>query len=127
MRFGTLCPMRNVMRMIAIVSLLLWLSACVATLNPEPPKPVTNGIRFTLLAPEAKQVTLVGSFNGWSPIAHRMLPAGSDGLWSVVVPLSEGEHAFMYLIDGIRWIAPPLAQDFMTDGFGNTNGIVVVR
>lgn len=56
-----------------------------------------------------------------------MEPVGSNGLWSVVVPLPEGEHAFMYLIDGTRWIAPPLAQDFVTDGFGNTNGIVVVR
>ena len=78
-------------------------------------------------APAAKSVSLVGSFNGWSPTAHRMVPVGSDGLWSVVVPLSEGEYAFMYLIDGTRWIAPPLAQDFVTDGFGNINGIVVVR
>ena len=78
-------------------------------------------------APAAKSVSLVGSFNGWSPSAHRMAPVGSDGLWSVVVPLSEGEHAFMYLIDDTRWIAPPLAQDFVTDGFGNINGIVVIR
>jgi 1,4-alpha-glucan branching enzyme len=119
--------MRNVMRMIAIVSLLFWLSTCASTLKPELPKPVTEGIRFTLLAPKAKQVALVGSFNGWSPTAHGMVPLGSDGFWSVVVPLSKGEHAFMYLIDGTKWIAPPLAQDFVTDGFGNTNGIVVVR
>jgi hypothetical protein len=56
-----------------------------------------------------------------------MAPVGSDGLWSVVVPLSPGEHAFMYLLNGKTWMVPPLAEDFVTDGFGQTNGIVVAR
>ena len=56
-----------------------------------------------------------------------MASAGSNGLWSVVVPLPEGEHAFMYVIDGATWMVPPLAEDFVTDGFGATNGLVVVR
>lgn len=50
-----------------------------------------------------------------------------SGLWSVDVPLAEGEHAFMYVIDGTRWMTPPQAEDFVTDGFGQTNGIVIVR
>jgi hypothetical protein len=33
----------------------------------------------------------------------------------------------MYLIDGTRWITPPLAEDFVIDGFGQTNGVVIVR
>ncbi|MBI3807087.1 MAG: isoamylase early set domain-containing protein [Nitrospirae bacterium] len=115
------------MRIVTVASLLLWCFACSATLKPERPKSVSGGTRFLVSASAAKSVSLVGSFNGWSPSAHRMEPVGSNGLWSVVVPLPEGEHAFMYLIDGTRWIAPPLAQDFVTDGFGNTNGIVVVR
>lgn len=51
----------------------------------------------------------------------------SSGLWLVDVPLKEGEHTFMYLIDGTRWITPPLAEDFVTDGFGQVNGVVIVR
>jgi len=31
------------------------------------------------------------------------------------------------LIDGTRWITPPLAEDFVTDGFGQANGVVIVR
>ena len=109
------------------VSLLIWLSACAATLKPEAPKPVTGGTRFLVSVPPAKSVALVGSFNGWSPAAHPMVATGSDGLWSLVILLAEGEHTFMYLIDGKIWLAPPLAEDFVTDGFGNTNGVVVVR
>ena len=119
--------MRNVVRMIATVSLLLWLSACGSTLKPEPPKAVSGGVQFVLSVPTAKSVSLVGSFNGWSPTAHPMKTVGSNGLWEVVVPLAEGEHAFMYLVDGTDWVVPPLAEDFVTDGFGKSNGIVVVR
>lgn len=51
-----------------------------------------------------------------------------DGaLWSVIVPLNEGEHTFMYLIDGSQWVTPPQAEDFVTDGFGQINGVVIVR
>ena len=48
-------------------------------------------------------------------------------LWSVIVPLHAGEYPFMYVIDGVEWITPPQAEDFVTDGFGQTNGVVVVR
>lgn len=50
-----------------------------------------------------------------------------SAIWSVDVPLAEGEHTFMYVIDGTRWITPPQAEDFVTDGFGQTNGVVIVR
>ena len=48
-------------------------------------------------------------------------------LWSVMVPLTPGEYPFMYVIDGGQWITPPHAEDFVTDGFGQTNGVVIVR
>jgi 1,4-alpha-glucan branching enzyme len=84
-------------------------------------------VRFTVLAPGAKKVFLVGSFNGWAKGATPMKAVGSSGLWSVDVPLKEGEYTFMYVIDDVRWVTPPLAEDFVTDGFGQTNGVVVVR
>ena len=85
-----------------------------------------EGIRFTLLAPGAKQVALVGSFNSWVTSATPMTRQAGN-VWSVVVPLKEGEHTFMYLIDGSQWVTPPQAEDFVTDGFGQANGVVVVR
>ncbi len=108
--------------------MMVWMvSACATTSKPELPKVVQGGVQFTVSMPGAKSVAVGGSFNGWSAASHPMKPAGSDGCWSVVVPLPEGEHAFMYLVDEKRWVAPPLAEDFVTDGFGNTNGVVVVR
>jgi 1,4-alpha-glucan branching enzyme len=95
--------------------------------RPEVPKALAGVVRFTLLAPGAKHVSLVGSFNGWGKDATPMMVMDSSGLWSVDVPLKEGEHTFMYLIDGSRWMTPSLAEDFVTDGFGQVNGVVIVR
>jgi 1,4-alpha-glucan branching enzyme len=117
--------LRSLTIMMIMMSVGLW--GCAQTMKPELPKPLTGGVRFTVLAPEAQKVFLVGSFNGWVKGATPMKIVNSSGLWSVDVPLQVGEHTFMYLIDGVRWVTPPVAEDFMTDGFGNTNGIVVVR
>ena len=102
-------------------------SACAETIMLELPKPVTGGMRFTLSAPEAKTVYVVGSFNGWVKGAMPMKRTGDTGVWVAEVALRPGEHTFMYLVDGNEWVAPPLAEDFVTDGFGQTNGVVVVR
>lgn len=95
--------------------------------KPESPKSLAGVVRFTILAPGAKQVNLVGSFNGWGKNVTPMKIIDSSGVWLVDVPLKEGEHTFMYLIDGTRWVTPPLAEDFVTDSFGQVNGVVIVR
>jgi 1,4-alpha-glucan branching enzyme len=102
-------------------------SACAATIVPELPKQVTGGMRFTLSAPEAKTVCVVGSFNGWVKGALPMKRAGDRGLWVTEVALRPGEYTFMYVVDDNEWVAPPLAEDFVMDGFGQMNGVVVVR
>lgn len=110
-----------------VAALCAFLPSCAQIWKPEPPRPIGGAVRFTLSAPEAKTVFVIGSFNGWVKGATPMAAVGSSGLWSVDVPLKEGEYTFMYLVDGVRWVTPPLADDFVTDGFGQTNGVVIVR
>jgi 1,4-alpha-glucan branching enzyme len=104
-----------------------WACAKPSVLKPSVPKPLAGAVRFTVLAPGAKQVVLVGSFNGWAKDATPMKIVDGSSVWLVDVPLAEGEHMFMYVIDGVRWMTPPQAEDFVTDGFGQTNGVVIVR
>ena len=77
--------------------------------------------------PEARSVALAGSFNLWSSASHQLVRNGARGLWTIVVPLPPGEHVFMYVVNGTQWISPPFAEDYMDDGFGAKNGVVVVR
>lgn len=110
-----------------VACMVVGLSACAQTLKPEFPKLVVSGVRFTLLEPKAKQVSLVGSFNGWAKEATPMKVRDGTGLWSVDMPLQEGEYTFMYVVDEKRWVTPPMAEDFVTDGFGHTNGVLIVH
>ena len=51
-----------------------------------------TGVRFTLWAPNARGVQVVGDFNNWQGHAHVMDKLESSGIWSLFVPdLKEGD------------------------------------
>ncbi len=115
------------MRASVAASSLLVSLACADSNSLRAPAPVSGGVLFAVEAASAKTVALAGSFNQWSPSAHPLRRQGSGAVWSGVVPLAPGEHQFMYVIDGTRWMSPPLAEDYVDDGFGTKNGLVVVK
>ena len=41
---------------------------------------------FAVWAPNARQVSVIGEFNGWDPGAHPLTPLGSSGIWQGIVP-----------------------------------------
>ena len=44
------------------------------------------GTIFSVWAPNARSVSVVGSFNGWDPKTHRLGARGSSGIWEGFVP-----------------------------------------
>ncbi|MFD5121788.1 1,4-alpha-glucan branching enzyme [Streptomyces sp. NPDC058385] len=51
-----------------------------------------TGTRFTVWAPNARGVCVVGDFNYWNGTGHPMRSLGSTGIWELFVPsLGEGE------------------------------------
>ena len=110
----------------AMIALAIVGSSCAATTKALPPVVTPSGVRFSLSRPDATSVALSGVFNQWSASSHPLSRDGQSGMWTVVVALPPGEHLFMYVIDGLQWITPPLADDFVDDGFGAKNGVVVV-
>jgi 1,4-alpha-glucan branching enzyme len=49
----------------------------------------SNGIAgaiFALWAPNARRVTVIGSFNNWNPTSHQLQPRGSSGIWEGFIP-----------------------------------------
>jgi 1,4-alpha-glucan branching enzyme len=102
-------------------------ASCAAAIVQIAPVVSDDGVRFVFVHPSAHSVTLTGSFNEWSTSSHALTREQSSGVWTVVVPLPPGEYLFMYVVDGIQWISPEVAEDFVDDGFGVKNGVVVVR
>jgi len=82
-------------------------------------------VHFELSAPQARAVAVAGSFNGWRPEALPMR-RGTDGTWSVTVPLALGEYHYQFVVDGVRWVSDPTAHALEDDGFGGSNSVIVV-
>jgi hypothetical protein len=52
-------------------------------------------------APEAHEVFVAGTFNGWNPRSHP-LKRGRNGRWETSLDLPPGLHQYKFIIDG-RW------------------------
>lgn len=51
-----------------------------------------RGINFTVYAPSARCVSVMGNFNHWSKTSNPMFPFGRSGIWALFIPdISEGE------------------------------------
>jgi hypothetical protein len=82
-------------------------------------------VHFTVSAPSAKQVSLVGDFDGWNPAAHPMRRDAAGTAWVVDVRLPPGRHVFAFSVDG--GLRPdPTAPRAVEDDFGVPSSVVVV-
>ncbi|MEV8630501.1 1,4-alpha-glucan branching enzyme [Streptosporangium sp. NPDC051023] len=63
------------------------------------------GTTFAVWAPSARDIRVVGDFNGWHGLAHHMNPAGSSGVWELFVPGVGDGCRYKYEILGAddRW------------------------
>jgi len=83
-------------------------------------------VRFELRLPAtAREVSLVGDFNGWDEQATPMVQRSADGTWSARVPLEPGRHTYAFVVDGQQWLVDPLAPQVPDAGFGPTNAVIV--
>ena len=85
-----------------------------------------QAIRFDLRLPaRAKEVAIVGDFNGWDGRKTPMRKRSADGTWSARVALPPGRHVYAFVVDGDRWLVDPLAPQVPDSGYGPTNALVV--
>ena len=80
--------------------------------------------KFTVNAPEASSVFLVGSFDNWDE-ARRPLWQSGAGTWECTVTLPAGTHEYLYLVDG-QWQEDPSCQECCENAFGTRNSVAHV-
>lgn len=57
------------------------------------------GVRFSVWAPNAVRVSVVGDFNAWDSLLHPMKKISSSGVWEVFVPNIEQGEKYKYAIE----------------------------
>ncbi|NNC39448.1 MAG: hypothetical protein HKN95_02055 [Acidimicrobiia bacterium] len=117
----------NQVRLTTGVRLDLWrrdaLDLFVKEADLAPERTAPGRILFVCRAPEAREVILVGGWNGWRNDAHSMSGPNDDGLWTLEVPVPDGKWRYAFIIDG-EWGKPEGAARYEEDGFGGVLGIL---
>lgn len=93
-----------------------------AGVTPAAERVVT--VRFQVAVPQARQVSLAGDFTQWQPRVP--LKRNADGTWTAEIRLPPGDHEYIFVVDGERWISDPRAVRYRDDGFGNRNAVLTV-
>lgn len=81
-------------------------------------------VRFVFADGGAESVAVAGDFSRWEPIPLRRRDSNGRTLWTGMVTVPRGEHRYMFVLDGDRWVTDPLATAVRDDGFGNRNAIL---
>ena len=107
---------------------LLAAVAIIPSRGPGPALGEQEGIaQFVGRFPGARSVEVVGSFTDWQPGAIVLRDEDHDGIWRGTVVLPVGQHEYMFVVDGERWVTDPLAGRYVDDGFGRENALLFVR
>ncbi|MEJ3404247.1 1,4-alpha-glucan branching protein GlgB [Rathayibacter sp. YIM 133350] len=74
----------------------------------------TRGTAFTVWAPHARAVRVIGDFNGWDGTQHSMRSMGGSGVWELFIPeVAPGAlYKFELLAQSGEWVrrADPMAR-----------------
>lgn len=81
-------------------------------------------LRFVYIDGDANSVAVAGDFSNWEPIELNRQEVNGEQVWSGMVRMSRGEHNYMFVKDGSKWITDPMAPVTRDDGFGNKNAVI---
>ena len=76
---------------------------------------------FSLTAPDAARVLLVGDFTRWQ---ERPIPMKRQlgGTWQATVALPPGDHLYRFIVDG-EWRDDPDCPERVTNPFGTQDAV----
>lgn len=77
---------------------------------------------FSVEAPDAKEVILMGDFNNWDPMVHPMENDG-NGVWTRSIMVTPGKYEYKFLVDG-QWKEDPGNELACLNCFGTMNSIL---
>ena len=80
---------------------------------------------FTLEAPQAKEVYIVGEFNGWRMDEGSRLLRRDDGKWTRRFSLMPGRYRYKFVVDG-QWLLDSGNSSKETNPFGTFDSILKI-
>jgi hypothetical protein len=73
----------------------------------------------------AHSVSVIGTFNGWSP-EHSRMHRRPGGAWEITLSLQPGKYAYRFLVNNRKQVLDPDCPFEEPDGYGGKNSILYV-
>jgi 1,4-alpha-glucan branching enzyme len=80
---------------------------------------------FQMQLPDAKTVSVVGTFNNWDP-EKNVMKKGKSGIWKSEMKLEAGDYQFLYYADQTLWINDENCPRIKSD-VGTENSVFTVE
>lgn len=80
---------------------------------------------FHLSAPMAQSVQLAADFTDWEKSALNLIKT-PEGIWFIMVPLSPGQYAYRFIVDG-EWHDDPHCHQHARNPLDATNAVMRVQ
>jgi len=81
-------------------------------------------VYFSISAPHAVRVAVVGDFNGWNPEAN-VMKMDKKGFWKTALSLPRGRSEYKFVVDG-SWETDPANPLICQNAFGTANSVLEV-
>ena len=91
----------------------------------DKPKEKEKLVDLTLNYPQARSVSVAGTFNNWDQSKTPMRRETNGSSWKVSLPLRPGRYEYRFVVDG-QWISDPQAKESTNNDYGSTNSVLVV-
>jgi hypothetical protein len=92
-----------------------------------------RGLKFRLTRPDAREVSVVGTFNNWGDVGgrrrHRMWRPPLSSTWRLSVVLPAGRYEYLFLVTtaaGTEWVPDPGSAARVPNPYGGVNSVVTV-
>ena len=90
----------------------------------RPVKASTRKVSFSFHAPDAGEVFISGTFNGWDQ-QRDPLKKSTKGLWKIVKYLEPGVYEYRFVVDGV-WRDDASCASRRSNPYGGENCILEV-
>jgi len=81
-------------------------------------------VRFIYVDDNADSIAIAGDFNSWDPKSLSKQEVNGQNVWTGFFSMPRGEHKYMFVVNGEKWVTDPLANIYQDDGFGNKNAVL---
>jgi len=83
-------------------------------------------VEIVFSAPGSTSAAVIGDFNDWDSSRDVMVRQGSNGVWKARLKLPPGVYEYGFVIDGREWLSDPNAEQYLADGFGGRNALLII-